>query len=121
MEAEVQKTKAQLLREKMQGCKESSDGVIRTLIDDCHLFPDILEVLVPRENGKNAKGGRIGIYVKGGKLQVVISWPEAGVYGFAAVTTFTGLAEAIQEQLKSEDIDWLEDRSAKRTGGSNGF
>lgn len=117
METEVKKSKAEILKEKMASMGQGQDGIVRTLVDDCHLFPDIMEVLTPRQQGKKAKGGRIGIYVKQGKLQVVVSWPEAGVYGFCKVSGFTGLLEAIEEQLRQEDIDWLEDRSGAKPGG----
>jgi len=109
MGTEVVKSKAELRRERMRGTKETGDGVRKVHVDDCTLFQNTLEVLVARAAGKDAKGGRIGIYVRNGKLQCVIQWPEAGVYGYVPCTGFTGLLEEVERLLASDAIDWLID------------
>jgi len=39
------------------------------------------------------------------------------VYGYCKASAFTGLLKCVEEQLKAEDIDWLEDKPQKRSGG----
>lgn len=107
---EKKKSKAQELRERMSTNGQQSNGVVKCSIDDAHLFGEILERLIPVETGDPNKTGRIGIYVRHGKLQVVVSWPEACAYGFARAESFTGLMESLEEQLREGTIEWLKDK-----------
>lgn len=109
METVGDKSRMDLIKERLLGIQGSELVDIRPVVPDCHLFPCIFDILLAHGREKGAKGGRIGIYLRNHKLQVVVSWPDVQGYGFVPVSTFTGLLEDVEGAIRDDRIDWLKD------------
>lgn len=113
MSSSEQVSKAELLRLRLAegGGGSGENGPIHC--GDAPDWPNILEILDGRLNPKGVKGGRLGLYLDKGIVQVCVNWPAAKAFGFVRVHRLAVALQDVESALADPEFKWLPDKPRK--------